>query len=213
MNSCRTSNSPEVLGGPAGIMSGMAREHGLQARAERERAAHVAQLRGYGFFAGRGPRRSATVVPSTLRYWQYDLPRPAPVGFTLGVVAVWLGVFAWGGGWPALVDEAPLALGLGLVVLLANVGRLTVSDHGVSLDVTATRTAPSGILPLVLVREVRVGAPGADWPRAARRGGWLPGRTRVAVRHLADDGTTENAFTRWVRDPGAFAEALGHPLR
>ncbi|UOY03267.1 hypothetical protein [Blastococcus sp. PRF04-17] len=46
-----------------------------------------------------------------------------------------------------------------------------------------------------------------------RRGGWLPGRSRVAVRYLDDDATTERALTRWVRDPEAFADALDQPLQ
>ena len=181
-------------------------------RAARERDLHLAQVRAYGFFAGRGPKSRATSVPAPLRYWQYDLPRPVPVLFTVGVVAIWLAVFAWGGGQAALLDEAPLALGLGLLVLLCNVGRLTVSAHGMSLDIGATRTPASGVIPLVLVREVRVGHPPDGWPPAARKGGRLPGRTRVAVRSLADDGTTERAVTRWVRDPDAFATAVGVQL-
>jgi hypothetical protein len=194
------------------MIAGMVREHGLHGQAARQREAHQRELRGYGFFAGRGPRRSATVVPAPLRYWQYDPPRPVPVAVVLGVVAVWLGVFAWNGGRPALLDEAPLALGVGLLVLVFNVGRLTVTDHGLSADVPATRTTPAAIVPLVLVREVRAGESPSHWPRPARLGGWLPGRTRVAVRQLTDDGASERAFTRWVRDPEAFAEALGHPL-
>ena len=88
-----------------------------------------------------------------------------------------------------------------------------MSDHGLSADVPAARTNPASIVPLV----ARPRGPGrrAARPtgrRPPRRGGWLPGRTRVAVRHLADDGT-ERAFTRWVRDPAAFAEALDQPLR
>jgi hypothetical protein len=166
----------------------MARDRGLHRRAAEERELHQRQLRAYGFLAGRGPRRSATVVPEPLRYWQYEPPRLVPIAVVLGIVAVWLGVFAWGGGRAALVDEAPLAVGLGSLVLLANIGRLTVSEHGVSADVPASRTTPASIVPLVLIREIRVGAAPADWVPPARRGGWLPGRTRVAVRHLADDG-------------------------
>jgi len=182
-------------------------------RAARERELHLAQIRAYGFFAGRGPKSRATSVPAPLRYWQYDLPRPVPVLFTVAVVTIWLAVFGWGGGRTALVDEAPLALGLGLLVLLCNVGRFTVSDHGMSLDVGATRTPEAGVVPLVLVREIRVGHAPDGWPRARRRGGRLPGRTRVAVRYLADDGKTEEAVTRWVRDPEALARALDRPLR
>ena len=186
----------------------MARQQGLPVRAARERDLHLDQIRAYGFIAGRGPKRRATSIPAPLRYWQYDLPRPVPVIFTVGVVAVWLAVFGWGGGQAALLDEAPLALGLGLLVLLCNVGRLTVSAHGMSLDVGATRTPEAAVVPLVLVREVRAGHPPDGWPEAKRRGGWLPGRTRVSVRHLGADGATEEAFTRWVRNPAAFAAAV-----
>jgi hypothetical protein len=190
----------------------MPRERGLPQRGTRERELHLEQLRGYGFFPGRGPRRTATVVPSPLRYWQYDPPRPVPILVVVGIVGAWLGVYAWDGGWTAVTDEAPLALGLGLLVLVLNVGRLTVTQHGLSADVPATRTNPASVVPLALVRGVHVGPPPPDWPRAVPRGGWLPGRTRVAVRHLGDDAATDRAFTRWVRDPAAFAEALGHPL-
>jgi hypothetical protein len=191
----------------------MARQSGLGGRAAKERTLHQQQLRGYGFFAGRGPRRGATVVPAPLRYWQYDPPRPVPIAVVVVIVGIWLGAFAWGGGWSAVVDEAPLALGLGLLVLLFNVGRFTVSDHGMSADVPAARTKASAIVPLALVREVRVGELPAEWPPATRRGGWLPGRTRVGVRYLSDDTVSELALTRGVRDPGAFAEALEQPLR
>jgi hypothetical protein len=191
----------------------MARDRGLGGRAAKERELHQRQLRGYGFLAGRGPLRRATVVPSPLRYWQYDPPRPTPIAVVVGVVALWLGLYAWNGGWPAVADEAPLALGLGLLVIAANVGRLTVTDHGVSADVPAARTNAASIVPLVLVREVRTGSVPADWPAPARRGGWLPGRTRVAVLYRSDDGATDLAFTRWVRDSEAFAEALDQPLR
>ena len=196
-----------------GRLDSMARDQGLGGRAAKERDLHQRQLRGYGFLAGRGPRRGATVVPAPLRYWQYDPPRPGPIAVVTGIVAVWLGVYAWGGGWTAAVDEAPIALGLGLLVIAANVGRLTVSDHGMSADVPATRTNPAAIVPLVLVRVVRAGDLPADWPSPARRGGWLPGRTRVAVRYRSDDGSTDRALTRWVRDPAAFAEALDQPLQ
>jgi hypothetical protein len=191
----------------------MARHPGLAGRAAKERTLHQQQLRGYAFLAGRGPRRSATPVPAPLRYWQYDPPRPTPIAVVVVIVGLWLGAFAWGGGRTAVVDEAPLALGLGLLVLLFNIGRFTVTDHGMSADVPATRTRTSAIVPLAFVREVRVGDVPADWPTPARRGGWLPGRRRVAVRHLADDAVTEQAFTRWIRDPAAFAAALGAPLQ
>ena len=181
-------------------------------RGTQERNRHLEQTRGYRFLAGRGPKPSATVRPAPLRYWQYDLPRRTAILFVLVVVSVWLGVFVWLGGASAFRDEAPLALALGLIVLLLSVCRFTVSDHGLSTDVAGSRTSPSDVVPLMLVREVRLGDAPADWPEPARQGGRWPGRRLVAVRHLADDGRTDRSFTHWVRDPKGFATALGRRL-
>jgi hypothetical protein len=183
-----------------------------QIRATRERELHVEQTGRYSFFAGRGPKSSTTVRPAPLRYWQYDVPSRTALLFVLVVVGVWLGLYGWVGGWSAFRDEAPLALGLGGIVLLLSVCRYTVSDHGLSQDVAASRTSAANVVPLVLVREVRLGDAPADWPKPTRQGGRWPGRTRVAVRHLAEDARTEKALTHWVRDPERFASALGHPL-
>jgi hypothetical protein len=181
-------------------------------RGTQERDRHLQQTRGYRFLAGRGPKPSATVRPAPLRYWQYDPPGRTAILFILVVVSVWLGVFVWLGGASAFRDEAPLALALGLIVLLLSVSRFTVSDHGLSTDVAGSRTSPSKVVPLTLVREVRLGDAPADWPKPARQGGRWPGRQLVSVRHLADDGGTDRSFTHWVRDPQAFATALGRPL-
>ena len=114
---------------------------------------------------------------------------------------------------PRQAAEAPIALGLGLLVLVVSTGRFTVSDFAVSTDIAGLRqTSSFGVVPLVLVREVVPGAPPADWPKAKRRGGWWPGRQRISVRHLDPDGETPKAFTGWVRDPAAVADALGHRL-
>ena len=181
-------------------------------RVTQERDRHLEQTRGYRFLAGRGPKPSATVRPAPLRYWQYDLPGRTALLFVLVVVGLWLGFFAWLGGAQAFRDEAPLAIGLGLIVLLLSICRYTVSDHGLSMDVAGSRTSPSNVVPLMLIRNVRLGEAPADWPKAARQGGRWPGRQRVAVRYLAEDGRTEKAFTHWVRDPKEFAAALGHRL-
>jgi hypothetical protein len=181
-------------------------------RVVQERDRHLEQTRGYRFVAGRGPKPSATVRPAPLRYWQYDVPSRTAVLFVLVVVGVWLGLFGWVGGWSSFRDEAPLAIGLGLIVLLLSICRYTVSDHGLSMDVAGSRTSPSNVVPLMLIRDVRLGDAPADWPKAARQGGRWPGRQRVAVRHLAEDGRTEKAFTHWVRDPDEFAAALGRRL-
>lgn len=177
----------------------------------RERRLHVEQVRGHRFVAGWGPKRSATVIPAPLRYWQYRPPGPVALAFVAAVVAAWLGVFGWVGGRTAVLDELPLAVVAGIVVLVLSTGRLTVSDHGMSFDVAGARTDPSRVVPLVLVRDVVSGRPPDDWPAAKRRGGWWPGRARVAVRHLGEDDG-ERALTLWVRDPDAFAAALGCPL-
>ncbi|MGY2004957.1 hypothetical protein [Blastococcus sp. SYSU DS1024] len=181
-----------------------------RAAADRARRLHVEQVRGHRFVAGWGPKRSATVVPAPLRYWQYRPGGPFAAGAAALVVVLWLGLFGWVGGWPAVRAELPLALLAGLAVYLLNTRRVTVSDHGLSFDVAGSRTEPRAVVPSALVQEVRVGPAPADWPRPEKRGGWWPGRTRVAVRYLGDDG--EQSLTLWVRDPAAFADALGAPL-
>ena len=182
-------------------------------RTARERQRHLVQVEAYRFSPARGTRRSATVRPAPLRYWQYDPARPWPVVTVLAVVAAWLGTAAWLGGASTVAGEAPVAVPAGLAVLVLSTTRLTVSDAGISSDAPGLLGASSRhVLGLGQVVEVRRGTPPADWPEAARRGGWWPGRTPVAVRHLSDDGTTEQAFTTRVRDPEAFAEALGRPL-
>ncbi|TKJ16797.1 hypothetical protein A6V29_12950 [Blastococcus sp. CCUG 61487] len=177
----------------------------------RDRRLHVEQVRGHRFVAGRGPKRSATVVPAPLRYWQYRPAGPIATAATVLVVAVWLILFAVLGGADELRGEIPLALAAGLAVFVLSTVRLTVSDHGLSFDVAGTRPAPDRVIPLVGVRELRTGAPPADWPAAKRRGGWWPGRTRVALRYANVDG--DRALSLWVRDPEAFAAALRTPLQ
>jgi hypothetical protein len=113
-----------------------------------------------------------------------------------------------------VTGELPLAVGLAVLVLLGATGRLTVSDTAVSTDIAGLRqTSSFGIVPRVLVTDVVVGAAPAGWPRARRRGGWWPGRQRVTVAHLDADAIGERAFTVWVRDPAAFADAVDHALR
>jgi hypothetical protein len=197
-------------------MAGRARrghEEPPTVRAARDRERHIDQVTRYPFLASRGPKRSVTVTPAPLRYWQYNPARLWLVTLVVVVVAAWLGVLAWRFDGAAAADEVPLAVGLGLVVLVFSTARLTVSDHGLSSDIAGLRqTSSFGVVTRGLVREVRRGGPGPDWPRARGRGGWWPGRTKVAVRHLGTDGETDRAFTLWVRDPEAFADALGHPL-
>ncbi|SDY08918.1 hypothetical protein SAMN05661080_02284 [Modestobacter sp. DSM 44400] len=191
------------------------REHGepLVVQAARDRERHVSQVTSYGFFAGRGPKRTVTVVPPPLRYWQYDAASPLVVLLTVAALAAWLGFLGWRDGSAAVTDELPLAFGLAALVLLGATGRLTVSDVGVSTDIAGLRqTSSFGIVPRVLVTDVVLGSAPKGWPKPKRRGGWWPGRRRVTVRHLDGDAVTEQAFTVWVRDPAAFADALGHPL-
>jgi hypothetical protein len=199
----------------AGMAGRARREHEEPpaVRAARDRERHVDQVTKYPFLAARGPKRSVTVTPAPLRYWQYNPARLWLVALVLVVVAGWLGILAVLFDGAAVADEIPLAVGLGVVVLVFSTARLTVSDHGLSSDIAGLRqTSSFGVVTRGLVREVRRGRAGPDWPKPRSRGGWWPGRTKVAVRHLAPDGEHDRAFTLWVRDPEAFAEALGHPL-
>lgn len=197
-------------------MAGRARrghEEPLPVRAARDRERHLTQVTSYGFFPGRGPKRSATVNPAPLRYWQYDPPRAFVAALVVLVVAAWLGYLGWRDGGSSVAHEVPVAVVLGVVVLLFSTARFTVSDTGLSADIAGLRqTSSFGVVPLALVQEVVAGPAPSGWPRARRRGGWWPGRTRVSVRHLAPDGERERAFTIWLRDPRAFADALSRPL-
>ncbi|MCU1618234.1 MAG: hypothetical protein JWR41_240 [Modestobacter sp.] len=191
------------------------REHGepLVVRAAVERERHLGQVTSYGYLAGRGPKRHVTVVPRPLRYWQYDAAGPLVIALTVLAVAAWLGFLGWRDGGAVAADELPLAVGLGILVLLGATGRFTISDHAVSTDIAGMRqTSSFGVVPLVLVTEVVEGRAPQGWPKARNRGGWWPGRRRISVRHLDLDGLTEKAFTVWVRDPAAVAAALGRPL-
>jgi hypothetical protein len=171
------------------------------------RRLHLRQAGAYRFLAGRGTKRSATVVPAPLRYWHYRPPGPVAVGFSVVLVAAWLLLFGSLGGWSELRSEIPLALATGIAVLVLSTGRVTVSDHGLSFDSAGTATDAAKVIALVAVREVGTTPLPDDWPRARRRGGWWPGRTRVGVRYL--DGEEEKALTLWVRDAEAFAAAVG----
>jgi hypothetical protein len=199
----------------AGMPSRSRREQGepLVVRAARDRERHVSQVTSYGFLAARGPKRSVTVVPPPLRYWQYNPASPLVLALTTVAVAAWLGFLGWRDGAGAVTGELPLAVGLAVLVLLGATGRLTVSDTAVSTDIAGLRqTSSFGIVPRVLVTDVVLGAGPTGWPRPRRRGGWWPGRHRVSVRHLDADATGERAFTVWVRDPAAFADSLDHAL-
>ena len=185
----------------------------LVVRAAVDRERHVTQVTSYGYLARRGPKRHVTVTPRPLRYWQYDPARPWVLGVTVLAVVVWLAFLGWRDGGAAAAGEAPLAIGLAVVVLLGATGRFTIGDHAVSTDIAGLRQVSSfGVVPLVLVSEVVEGRAPQGWPAPKARGGWWPGRRRVSVRHLDDDGVTEKAFTVWVRDPAAVADALGRPL-
>jgi hypothetical protein len=190
-------------------------EHGepLVVRAAIERERHVSQVTSYGYLARRGPKRHVTVTPRPLRYWQYDPARPWVVAVTVLAVAVWLAFLGWRDGGAAVADELPLAIGLAVVVLLGATGRFTIGDHAVSTDIAGLRQVSSfAVVPRVLVSEVVEGRAPQDWPTPKQRGGWWPGRRRISVRHLDTDGLTDKAFTVWVRDPAAVADALGRPL-
>ena len=182
-------------------------------RAARERERHRAQVGSYGFLSPRRPKRSVTVIPAPLRYWQYDPVRDWLVALVVVALAAWLSFLGARDGAGAVRDEIPLAVALAVVVLVFSTGRLTVTDSALSTDIAGLRQSSSfAVVPLSLVQDVVLGSAPDGWPRARRRGGFWFGRTRVTVRHLAADGQTERAFRVWVRDPAAFADALGRPL-
>jgi hypothetical protein len=197
-------------------MTGRARrghDEPLPVRAARDRERHIAQVISYGFYSPRRPRRTVTVTPAPLRYWQYDAARWWVVLLAAVGVAGWLGFLAWRDGAGGAAGDTPVAVLLGLLVIAGSTGRLTVSDNALSTDIAGLRqTSSFGVVSLGLVQDVVAGPVLEGWPRARSRGGWWPGRTRVAVRHLAPDGVTERAFTVWVRDLQSFSDALGHPL-
>jgi hypothetical protein len=199
----------------AGMAGRSRREQGEPpaVRAVRETEQHRAQVNAYGFLTPRRPKRSVTVTPAPLRYWQYNPVRGHVVALAAVALAAWLGFLGARDGAAAVRAEIPLAVVLAVVVLAFSTGRLTVSDAALSTDIAGLRQASSfGVVPLSLVQEVVRGRPPQGWPRARRRGGWWFGRTRVSVRHLGRDGESERALTGWVRDPEAFAEALRRPL-
>ena len=188
-------------------------EEPLAVRAARERERHLAGVAAFGFLVPRRPRRSVTVTPAPLRYWQFDAARWVVVVLVLLGAAVWLAVIGARDGASAVTGELPLVVVLAVLVIVGSTGRLTVSDTALATDIAGLRRPSSfGVVPLALVRDVVVGTPPADWPPTRRRGGWWPGRTRVAVRHLAPDAVTDRALSVWVRDPEAFADALDQPL-
>ena len=197
-------------------MAGRARRAGDEppaVRAARDRERHIAQVTAFGFLFPRRPRRTVTVTPAPLRYWQYDPVRAHVVGLAVLGFAAWFGWLAAQQGAAGVRRNVPLGIAIAVVVLVFSTGRLTVSDSAVSTDIAGLRRVSSfGVVPLSLVREVVRGSAPAGWPRPRRRGGWWPGRSRVTVRHLGSDGTGDKAFTVWVRDPAAFADALGAPL-
>jgi hypothetical protein len=198
------------------VMAGRARrgqEEPLAVRTAREHERHLQQVTSYGFLARLGPKRSVTVTPAPLRYWQYDAVRAYVVGLAALGFAAWFGWLAAQQGSAGVRGNVPLGIAIAVVVLVFSTGRLTVSDSAVSTDIAGLRRVSSfGVVPLSLVREVVAGGAPAGWPRPRRRGGWWPGRTRVTVRHAGSDGTGDKAFTVWVRDPAAFADALGARL-
>lgn len=170
------------------------------------REAHLRQINAVRFLAPSRPKRSATTVPAPLRYAEH-LPAGRVVRVLL-LVAV-PGYFALQVPEGATIGRAiGLSVLLGVVIFAVSTYRLSVGHHGISFDVAGLRQASSfGFVPLYAVREARAGSRPKDWPRAPVRGAWWPGRSRVNVLHVDEDGAPR-AFHVWVRDPDAFGSAL-----
>src|SRR5689334_17160045 len=154
-------------------MAGRARrghEEPLPVRAARDRERHITQVTAYGFFSPRRPRRTVTVTPPPLRYWQYDLARWWVVVLAVMGVAGWLAFLAWRDGGSSAAGDAPLAVGLGLLVIAGSTGRLTVSDSGLSTDIAGLRqTSSFGVVSLAQVQQVVAGPAPQGWPKARSR--------------------------------------------
>jgi len=191
--------------------SAAARRSGDQNRWASERDAHLRQINAFSFLIPGRLKRSATKMPAALRYAEH-LPAGRTVRVMLGLAAP---------GYAALELTQGVATGraIGLAVLLAAVlfavstYRLTVGNHGMSLDIAGLRQVSSfGFVPLFAVREARFGRRPEDWPKARLKGGWWPRRRRVNILHTDETGAPK-AFHVWVSDPTAFGTALlGRPM-
>src|SRR5690349_20342386 len=111
-------------------------------RAARDRERHIADVASHGFLTPRRARRTVTVTPAPLRYWQYDPARAWVVVLVVVAVAGWLGFLAWRDGAAGATGDLPLVVVLAVAVLLGSTGRLTVSDHALSTDIAGLRQTP-----------------------------------------------------------------------
>src|SRR6185312_13833606 len=152
--SSRRARSPDGGGARTcedpGVAGRMRRgEEPLAVRAARERERHLAGVAAFGFFLPRRPRRSVTVTPAPLRYWQFDAARWVVVVLVVVAAAVWLVVIGARDGASAGTRELPLVVVLAVLVVLGSTGRLTVSDTALSTDIAGLRRPSSfGVVPL-----------------------------------------------------------------
>jgi len=192
---------------------GSAAAHGSEDhnRWSSERDAHLRQINAFTFlFPGR-LKRSATKMPAALRYAEH-LPASRTVRVMLGLAAPGYAALELARG-AATGRAISLAVLLGGVLLAVSTYRLTVGNHGMSLDIAGLRQVSSfGFVPLLAVREARLGRHPEDWPKTRLKGGWWPRRRRVNVLHT-DEAGAPKAFYVWVSDPTAFGTALlGRPM-
>ena len=185
-------------------------------RAAQERDRHLEQTRGYGFLAGRGPkplgdrpaRRRCATGSTTCPGRSALALRPRRRRGLAGRLRLARRLRR------PFRDEAPLALGLGLIVLAAQ--RLPAHR------LRPRRSRPTS--PAAGRSAVQRRAADAHPRGAARRcaGGLAEGRAAGWPAGRAGSGSPSaiwprtagpsRAFTHWVRDPEAFAAALGHRL-
>jgi len=176
-----------------------------------ERDAHLRQINAFSFVFPSRTKRSATKMPAALRYAAH-LPAGRLVRGLLAMAAPAYTILQISQGestWRAI----GFALLLTVVILLVSTYRVTVGNYGISFDIAGLRQVSSfGFLPLYAIREAVADRLPEDWPKARLKGGWWPGRRRVNVLHLDDNGVARTFYV-WVSDPDAFGTALlGRPM-
>ena len=185
----------------------------LERRWKQERERHEDQVQSWRFLAGRGPRRSATVTPTRLRYWSYAPPRTWVLAAALVVVAGFFGYRVFIDTTSANSGDVVRFLAITVLVLVVSITRITVSNAGHSFDIAGLRRVSCfGFIALSAILDVAPDIRPADWPRGRSASSWFPGSRAVHVLYLVEGDRAVR--TMWVRDPDRLSEALlGRPMR
>jgi hypothetical protein len=170
-------------------------------RWERSRLRHQDALRAAGFLPWGVRRRDRT----RLRYACFTPAGPLVRSALLLLAAGYAGWVALGHGTGANVLRVT---GFLLLVLVLSTNRASVTDDGLSYDVTGLRQVASfGFVPLWAVQDVAAGSRPDGWPRGPGHGGPWPGRRRVHVRYTDQYGA-DRVRSGWVRRPQQYVDAV-----